>query len=98
MVGSPPHLWGQGGNEVKGSKGYIIVGFRVPTTSVGARGSNGGEQVRGSKRYVIPGFSVPTTSVGAKVCYTRFYGPTASGVRGTRPPSLTEAPRLLKAS
>ena len=40
----------------------VILGFRVPTTSVGARGEGvrgvGGE---GSKAYAILGFRVPTT-------------------------------------
>ena len=49
---------------MRGSKGYVILGFRVPTTSVGTRG----EVVRGSKgvreqgrlrRYAILGFRVP---------------------------------------
>ena len=43
---SPGHVQGKGG--VKGGKAYCILGFRVPTTSVGARGegakgSEGGE-------------------------------------------------------
>ena len=44
------------------SEGYVILGFRVPMTSVGAQG----EGARGSKGYVILGFRVPTTSVGTR--------------------------------
>ena len=40
---------------MRGSKGYVILGFKVPTTYVGAKGE-------GSKGYVILGFRVPTTS------------------------------------
>ena len=42
----PHHLFGGKGEGPRGSKGseaYVILGFRVPTTSVGARG----EGVRG---------------------------------------------------
>ena len=38
---SSPPLWGQGvrGQKgVKGSKAYYILGYRVPTTSGGAKG------------------------------------------------------------
>ena len=49
---------------MRGSKGYVILGFRVPTTSVGARG-------RG-KGYVILGFRVPPPLLEQGVCYTRF--------------------------
>ena len=45
----------------KGDKAYCILGFRVPTTSVGARGQG----AKGSEAYSILGFRVPTTSVGA---------------------------------
>ena len=53
----------------KGEQGYLILGFRVPTASVEARGeramrSEGG--AKGSKAYCIIGFRVPTTSVGAR--------------------------------
>ena len=51
---SPGHVQGKGG--VKGGKAYCILGFRVPTTSVG----------QGGKAYCILGFRVPTTSVGAR--------------------------------
>ena len=47
---------------MKGSKAYCMLGFRVPTTSAGARGE--GEQ--GDKAYCILGFRVPTTSMGAR--------------------------------
>ena len=55
----------------KGSEAYCITGFRVPTTSVGARGegamgSKGGGRSKGEQRHVILGFRVPTTSVGAR--------------------------------
>ena len=39
-----------------------MLGFRVPTTSVGAKG----EGVKGGKAYCILGFRVPTTSVGGR--------------------------------
>ena len=39
-----------------------MLGFRVPTTSVGAKG----EGVKGDKSYCILGFRVPPTSVRAK--------------------------------
>ena len=29
---------GEQGGEERGSEGYVILGFRIPTTSVGARG------------------------------------------------------------
>ena len=41
VYGSPPPLWGQGVRGARGnkeSKGYVIPGFRVPTTSVRVRG------------------------------------------------------------
>ena len=46
---------GQGAKGVKGSKVYSILGFRVPTTSVGAwdeaaKGSKGGEGGEGEQR------------------------------------------------
>ena len=41
----------------KGSKAYSILGFRVPTTSVGTKGS---------KAYSILGFRVLNTSVGER--------------------------------
>ena len=47
---------------VKGSKAYCILGFRVPSTSVGARG----EEAKGSKAYCTLSFRVPTTSVGTR--------------------------------
>ena len=58
---------------MKGSKAYSILGFRVPTTSVGAwgegaKGSEGRQRerrVKGSEAYSILGFRVPSTSVGA---------------------------------
>ena len=61
----------------KGEWGYVILDFKVPTTSVEGWG---GEEEWG---YVILGFRVSTTSVGQgwgewggqggrKVCYTRF--------------------------
>ena len=54
---------------MKGSKAYCILGFRVPTTSVGARGEGrrgakrqrGVKGVKGSEAYSILGFMVPTT-------------------------------------
>ena len=47
-----------GGYECgKRGKAYCILGFRVPTTSVGTKGS---------KAYSILGFRVPTTSVGER--------------------------------
>ena len=72
VLGSPPHLWGQevrgqrgvgGQRGTKGTKGrevYCIIGFRVPATSVGARGEEamGSKGVRGAKE--------------SKACYTRF--------------------------
>ena len=61
---------------MKGSEAYCILGFRVPTTSVGARGE--GEQGEG----MLYCFKVPTTSVrqGArgsegKVCCTVLRSP-----------------------
>ena len=66
---------GQGG--VNGSKGkhrvakrseaYVILGFRVPTTSVGVRGERArrSKVAKGSEAYCILDFRVPTTSVGA---------------------------------
>ena len=60
---------------MKGSKAYYILGFRVPTTSAGVRGS------KGDKAYCILGFRVPITSMGQggkggegeqSVFYTRF--------------------------
>ena len=39
----------------KGDKAYCILGFRVPTTTVGARG----EGAKGGKAYCILGFRVP---------------------------------------
>ena len=50
---------------MKGSKAYCILGFRIPTTSVGARGE-GGKGVKGSEAYCILGFRVLTTSVGER--------------------------------
>ena len=52
---------------VKGSKAYCMLGFRVPTTSVGERGvgQRGAKGVKGSKG-----------SKGEQsIFYTRFYGP-----------------------
>ena len=46
----------------KGNEAYCILGYRVPTTSMRARG----EGVKGSEAYCILGFRVPTTSVGAR--------------------------------
>ena len=37
--------WAKGSKRSKGSKVYVILGFRVPTTSVGARG----EGARGAR-------------------------------------------------
>ena len=70
LLKAPKASWGprnQGrlrGQGRKGSKGYVILGFRVSTTSVEARGEGQGEQ--GSKAYVILGFRVPTTFVGVR--------------------------------
>ena len=50
----------EGSKGERMGKAYCILGFRVPTTSVGARGKRG---VKGSKVYCILGFRVPTTSV-----------------------------------
>ena len=52
----------RGQKGVKGSKAYYILGYRVPTTSVGAKG----EGVKRSEAYCVLGFRVPTTSVGAR--------------------------------
>ena len=62
---------------MKGSEACCILGFRVPTTSVGARGEGKREQrgVKGSKAYCILGFRVPTTSVGTR-------GEGARGIKG----------------
>ena len=53
----------------EGEQGYIILGFRVPTTSVG-RGQGEGvrrsEGAKGNEAYCILGYRVPTTSVGAR--------------------------------
>ena len=73
---------GQGGTRGEGSKvgqGYVILGFRVPTTSVGARVERvmRSEGAKGSKAYCILGFRVPTTSVGAR-------GEGSKGVRGAK--------------
>ena len=56
-----------------------MLGFRVPTTSVGqrVRGQRGSE---GGKAYCILGFRVPTTSVGARSVGQRG----AKGVKGTK--------------
>ena len=48
----------------QGEQGYVILGFRVPTTSVGARGEGerGARRVKGSEGeqgYVILDFRVP---------------------------------------
>ena len=62
---------------MKGDEAYCILGFRVPTTSVGARdaGQRGAKGVKGSKG-----------SKGERsIFYTRFYGPHhlwEQGVRG----------------
>ena len=53
----------EGSKGERMGKAYCILGFRVPTTSVGARGKRG---VKGSKVYCILGFRVPTTSVGGR--------------------------------
>ena len=50
---APGAKGGSGDNGERGVKGYVILGFRVPTTS-------------GGEGYVILGFRVPTTSVGAR--------------------------------
>ena len=59
---------GTGGEGDQGGKGakykYCILGFRVPTTSVGVR--RGQRGVKGSKAYCILGFRVSTTSVRAR--------------------------------
>ena len=72
-------MWWQGarGSEgVEGSKG-VILGFRVPTTSVGARGEvRGVKGSKGSEAYCILGFRVPTTSMGAR-------GEGATGSKGS---------------
>ena len=39
----------RGKREVKGSKMYCILGFRVPTTSVGGRGKG----AKGSEGFVV---------------------------------------------
>ena len=46
---------------MKGSESYCVLGFRVPTTSVGARGEGAIEQrgVKGSKVYCILGLGSP---------------------------------------
>ena len=49
-------VW-EGMSVGEGGKAYCILGFRVPTTSVGTKGS---------KAYCILGFRVPTTSMGAR--------------------------------
>ena len=92
---SPGHVQGKGG--VKGGKAYCILGFRVPTTSVGAGGKTYcilGLRVpttcvgtKGNKAYCILGFRVPTTSLGTKgskaYCILGFRVPTTSvGERG----------------
>ena len=46
---------GEGDQGGKESKAYCILGFRVPTTSVGARGERQ-RGVKGSKAYCILGF------------------------------------------
>ena len=43
----------------KGDKAYCILDFRVPTTSMGARGQRGAKGVKGSKVYSILGFRSP---------------------------------------
>ena len=40
---------------MKGSEAYCILGFRVPTTSVG-QGMRGQKGVKGSKAYCLLGF------------------------------------------
>ena len=40
---------------MNGSKAYCILGFRVPTTSVGARGERA-KRSKGSKAYCLLGF------------------------------------------
>ena len=52
---------GQGG---EGEQGYVILGFRVPTTSVGK--GEGSEENKGEGGYVILDFRVPITCVGAR--------------------------------
>ena len=42
-----------------------ILGFRVPTTSVGVRGE-GQKGAKGSKAYCMLGFRIPTTFAGAR--------------------------------
>ena len=37
----------RGAREIRGSKGYVKPGFRVPITSVGKRGKGGVEGARG---------------------------------------------------
>ena len=54
---SSPPLWGQGvrGQKgVKGSKAYYILGYRVPTTSVGQR-ERERKGVKGSEAYCVLG-------------------------------------------
>ena len=63
--------------EAKRSEAYHILGFRVPTTSVGARG----EEAKGDKAYCILGLGSPPplwgqgvrgSKGGQSVLYTRF--------------------------
>ena len=56
VKGSEESKGGQREQRAKGSEVYSILGFRVPTTSVGTKGS---------KAYCILGFRV-TTSVGER--------------------------------
>ena len=56
---------------MKGTKGnevYCILGYRVPTTSVGqwVRGKMEQRGVKGSKAYCILGYRVATTSMRAR--------------------------------
>ena len=50
----------EGTSVGEGGKAYCILGFRVPTTSVGTKGS---------KAYCILGFRVPTTCEYKKFDY-----------------------------
>ena len=71
-------------------KAYVILGFRIPTTSVeqGVRGRDRDEGSKtlvklgeGSKAYVILGFRVSTTSVEARA---RGSKGSKTGARGVR--------------
>ena len=59
LLKAPKASWGP---RVQEEQGYVILGFRVPTTSVGLR-EQGSE---GNKGYVILGFRVPTISGGGR--------------------------------